>query len=96
MLIYLFFEVHIILFNIFRREKEEMSACAIEALPLPNSMSTSTSNVASILPEGVVASAHEETSSDAPPSYEEAVTDVNKQTKLIAPGENDLPPPYSL
>ena len=96
MLIYLFFEVHIILFNIFRREKEEMRACDIEALPLQNSMSTSTSNVASILPEGVLASAHEETSSDAPPSYEEAVTDVNKQTKLIAPGKNDLPPPYSL
>jgi len=83
-------------FRIFKREKEEMRACDIEALPLQNSMSTSTSNVASILPEVALAPAHEERVSDAPPSYEEAVTDVNKQTKLIASGENDLPPPYSL
>ena len=68
----------------------------IEALPLQNTMSTSTSNVASILPEVSLASAEEETAPDAPPSYEEAVTEVTKLTKLMTSGEDDLPPPYSL
>ena len=73
-----------------------MRTCDIEALPLQNTMSTSTSNVASILPEVSLAPAEEETAPDAPPSYEEAVTEVTKQTKLNASGEDDLPPPYSL
>ena len=73
-----------------------MRASDMEALPLQNTMSTSTSNVANILPEVVYTPARRDSASEAPPSYEEAVTGVTKPVKLTADGEDNLPPPYSL
>ena len=73
-----------------------MRAPEIEALPLQNTMSTSTSNVANILPEGDYMPTSGDSESEAPPSYEEAVTGVTKPAKLTVDEEDNLPPPYSL
>ena len=70
--------------NIFRLEKEELRGSDIEATPLQNTMVPAPDNVdsASCAP------------SEAPPSYEEAVTRVSKPA--ISGGEEGQPPPYSL
>ena len=73
-----------------------MRASDIEALPPQNTMATSTSNVANILPEGVYTPTSGDSASEAPPSYEEAATRVTETAKLSADGEENLPPPYSL
>ena len=73
-----------------------MRASDIEALPLQNTMSTSTSNVSNIPPEVVYTPTNGDSVSEAPPSYEEAVTGVTKPAKLTVDEEDNLPPPYSL
>ena len=78
-----------------------MRGSDIEAVPLQNTMSTSTSNVAHCLPDLVTAPGNGHSAScapsEAPPSYEEAVTRASKPAISEGEeGEEGQPPPYSL
>ena len=73
----------------FRRENEVTRLCNIEVCPGQNAILASTSNIG-------ISSNNESASSDAPPSYDQAMREVTKSgTTLIVEGEEDLPPPYA-